>query len=167
MIRPRNKTGIFHKYSVSKILSDIETPNPPQDKFSPVIPSGITPLIPMGTNSKIPSSDIFPIPSRDLSKILEDTYATFYNSASSAPTDPNVQLVEPDPTTCVKYNSHYISKTTITPPINLSDSKICQQIWSHILSNKQYHKDIKRYDEKKTLFQGQGELGFRHFSDVM
>ena len=44
----------------------------------------------MGTNFKITSGDILPIPSRDLSKIPEDTYATFYNSASSAPTNPKV-----------------------------------------------------------------------------
>ena len=62
----------------------------------------------------------FPIPSRDLSKIPEDTYAKFYNSASFAPFNPKVQLVKPDPTTYVKSNSGYISKTTITPPIQLS-----------------------------------------------
>ena len=88
--------------------------------FSPVIPSGITPLITMGTNSKIPSRDIFPIPSRDSSKIPEDTYATFYNSASFAPTNPKVQLVKLYPTTYVKYNSDFISENTITPPIKLS-----------------------------------------------
>ena len=36
----------------------------------------------MGTNSNFPSRYIFPIPSRDSSKIVEDTHAIFYNSAS-------------------------------------------------------------------------------------
>ena len=59
----------FHKYSVSNILSGIETQKPPQDDFSPVITSGVTPPINMVTNSKIPSREIFPIPFRGLSKI--------------------------------------------------------------------------------------------------
>ena len=82
----------------------------------------------MVTNFKIPSGDILTILSRDLSKILEDTYATFYNSASYTPTNPKVQLVKPYPTTYMKSNSDFISKTTITPPIKISDSKIRQQI---------------------------------------
>ena len=116
----------FHKYSVSNILSGIETQKPPQDDFSPVINSGVTPPINMGTKFKIPYGDILPIPSGDLSKIPEDTYATFYKSASSTPTNPKVPLVEPDTTTYVNSNSDSTSKTTITPPINLSDSKIRQ-----------------------------------------
>ena len=144
-IRSRNKIGKrFHKDFVSKIPSVIETPKPPQDKFSPVIPSGITPPITMGTNSKIYSGDIFPIPSRSLSNITEDRYAAFYNSASLAPTNPKVQLVKLDPTTYVKSNSDYISKTTITPHIKLSNSNIFQHIWSLIFNNKQDPKDLKR-----------------------
>ena len=147
LIRSKNKIRkSFHGDYVSKIPSGIETPGNPQEDFSPVIPSGITSPIPMETNSKIPSGDIFPITSRDLSNIPEDTYATFYNSTSSVPTNPKVQLFEPDPTTYVKSNSNPISKTTITPPIKLNDSKIRQHIWIRIFNENQYHKDLKRYD---------------------
>ena len=59
----------------------------------------------MGNNSKIPSGGIFLITSWYLSNIPEDAYTTFYNSASSASTNPNVQLVEPDPTNYTKSNS--------------------------------------------------------------
>ena len=100
----------------------------------------------MGTNSKIPSGDILPIPSSDLSHIPEDNYATFYNSASSAPTNPKVHLVDPDPTTYVKSNSDSVYETTITPPIKLIDSNRRQQIWSRLFNDKQYPKDLKRYD---------------------
>ena len=103
----------------------------------------------MGTNSKNPSGDILPIPSKDLSKILTDNYATFYNSTSSAPTNPNVQLVEPYPTTYRKFNSDHISKTAITPPIKFSGSKIHQQILSHKFNDKKYPKDLKMYDGKE------------------
>ena len=107
---------------------------------------GITSPIPVGTNSNITSGDIFTIPPRDLSKIPEDTYATFYNSMSSAPTNPNVKLVKPDPKTYVKSNSDSVSKTTITLPVKLSNSKIRQQICSCIFNNKQELKDIKKYN---------------------
>ena len=100
LIRLRNKIiKSSHKYSVPIIPSGIETQNPPHEYLYPVITSGITPPINMVNNFKIPSSDILPTPSRDLSKIPEDTYATLYNSASSTPINPKVQLVEPDSTT--------------------------------------------------------------------
>ena len=141
----RNKIGKrYHKDSVSEILSSIETPNPPRDIFSHVIVSGSTPPITMGTNSKIPSGIILPVTYRGLSNILEDTYATFYNSASSSPINPKVHILKPDPTTYVKSNSDSISETTITSPINLSDSKILQQICSCIFNYKKYSKDLKR-----------------------
>ena len=127
-----------------KIPFGIETPSPPQGNFSPVIPSAINSPIPMGTNSKIHSGDISPIPFRDLSKIPEYTYATFYNSTSSAPTNPKIQLVEPDPTTYLKSNSNSNYETTITSPIKISNYKICQQIWSRILNDKQDSKYLKR-----------------------
>ena len=116
--------------------SGIETLKPPQDEFSPSILSGITPPIPMVTNFNIPFGDILLISSRDLSKIPEDTNATFYNSTSSPPTNPKVQLVKPYPTTYVKSNSNSISKTTSTLTIKLSDSNVCHQIWSSILNEK-------------------------------
>ena len=103
----------------------------------------------MRTNFKIPSGDIFPIPSRYLSKIPEDTYATFYNSVYSASKNPKVQLVEPDPTIYVNYNSDSISKTTTTPPIKLSNSNIRQHIWSCIFNNIKDTKDLKMYDGNK------------------
>ena len=78
--------------------------------------------------------------------MLEDTYDTFYNSASSAPTNPKVQLVEPDPTTYVNSNYASIFKTTITPPIRISDYKICQQIQSCIFNDKQDTKYFNRYE---------------------
>ena len=90
----------------------------------------------METNSMIPSCDILLIPYGYLSKTPEDAYDKLYNSASSAPTNPKVQLVEPDPTIYGKSKYDSISKNTITPAINLSDSKIHQHIWSRIFNNK-------------------------------
>ena len=92
----------------------------------------------------IPYGNIFLVPPRDLSKIIEDTYAaTFYKSMSSAPTNSKIHLVDPNYTTSVKSSSD----STYDPirPLNLSNSKIRQQIWSHIFDFKQHHKDIKRY----------------------
>ena len=106
----------------------------------------------MVTNYKITNGDMYLITFRDLSKILEDTYATFYSSTSSTSTKPNVQLVEPYPTTSVKSNSNSISETTITPPIKTSDSKILQNIWIHIFNEKQDPKELKRYDGNKNLW---------------
>ena len=97
LIIPRNKIEFFHNDSVLNNYSDIETPNPPQDYFATMIPLVMTSPIPIGTNSKITSGDIFPIPSRYLSKIPEDTNATFYNSAYSAPTNSKVQIVKSYP----------------------------------------------------------------------
>ena len=61
-------------------------------------------------------------------------------------TNPKVHKLELDPTIYVKYNSNYIYETTITPPTKLSDSNICQQIWSCILNHIKYPNDFKRYD---------------------
>ena len=62
------------------------------------------------------------------------------------PTNPKVQLVKPYPTTYVKSNPDSISKTAITPPINLIESKILQKIWRCIFNNKQDTKYLKGWD---------------------
>ena len=134
--------------SFSKILSCIYTPSPPQENFSPVIPSGITSPIPMGTNSKIHSGNISPIPPRYFYKVPEDTYsATFYKSKYSAPTNYKINLVDPDSTTSVKSKSDPTSDKI--PPIKLIDSNIRQQIWSFIFNDKKDPKDPKSYNGNK------------------
>ena len=145
-IRSGNKIEkVLPKYSFSKIPSGIKTPSPPQDNFPPVIPSWIISPIPMGTSSKIPSGGFFPIPPWDLSKIPEDTYAaTFYKSTYSAPTNYKIHLFNPYYTTYIK--SHSDSTSNPIPHLNLSNSKFCQQICSRIFNDKQYPKELKRYD---------------------
>ena len=148
-IRSGNKIeNILPKDSFLKIPSSIETQSPPHDDFSPVIPSGITFYIPTGTNSNILCGDISLIPPRDFSKIPEDTYAvTFYKSTPSATTNSKIHLVNPDYTTYVKSNSDSTSDPISL--LKLRDSKIYQQIWSCIFNDKQYPKDLKRYNENK------------------
>ena len=40
----------------------------------------------------------------------------------------------------------YDPSTNHTTPTNLSDSKTCQQIWSRILNEKKYPKDLNMYN---------------------
>ena len=91
----------------------------------------------MGTNSMISSGDIVFIPTKWISNITEDSYKS--TAYKSTPANSKVHLVDSDSPTSDP-------STNPTTPTKFRESKIFQQIWSCIFNEKQYPKDLKRYD---------------------
>ena len=73
----------------------------------------------------------------DMSNISEDSYD--FTAYKSTPTNSKVNLVESDSPTSNP-------STNPTTPSKLNNFQIHQQIWSRIFSEKQYSKDLKRYN---------------------
>ena len=94
----------------------------------------------MRTNSTIPSRGIFSVPPRDMFNIPEGSYKS--TAYKYSPTNSKVHLVE-------SYSPTFNPSTNPTTPTKISDSKIRQYIWSQIFNDKQYPKDLKRYDGNK------------------